>query len=198
MKKTDKPEGVNLKGREIVIGVTGSIAAYKAAELVRRFKASGAEVSCVTTPSALKFIPALTLQALSGRPVGQELFDTSLWKAAHLELAKSADAVVIAPCSANTLARLAHGVSDDLLSCLVLTTKAPVFIAPAMHETMWTHDATQKNAGICRGYGYKLIGPIRGPLAFGDMGWGRMEDPKRIVETVAQSLHGARPASKKR
>jgi phosphopantothenoylcysteine decarboxylase / phosphopantothenate---cysteine ligase len=107
---------------------------------------------------------------------------------AHLSLSKSADAVLVAPCSANTLAKLAAGQADDLLTALALASRAPVFLAPAMHEPMWTHPATKKNVAACRSYGYRLIGPVRGPLASGDTGWGRLEDPVKIVEAVAAHL----------
>jgi phosphopantothenoylcysteine decarboxylase/phosphopantothenate--cysteine ligase len=178
----------SLKGREIVLGVSGSIAAYKAAELVRLFREQGAGVSCVMTEGATRFITPLTLSALSARPVAQDMFDQSLWNMAHLRLAKDADAVVVAPASADLLSRLAAGRADDLLSALILSTRRPVFLAPAMHEPMWTHPATRKNVSACRSHGYRLIGPVKGPLASGDTGWGRLEEPSRIVAHVAAAL----------
>jgi phosphopantothenoylcysteine synthetase/decarboxylase len=178
----------SLKGREIVLGVTGSIAAYKAADLVRRFRDAGAGVTCVMTPGATRFITPLTLGALSGRPVQQDVFDEKLWTMAHLKLAKEADAIVAAPCTAEHLALLAGGRAGDLLTALVLTTRKPVFIAPALHEPMWTHPATKKNVRLCEEYGYRFIGPVKGPLASGDTGWGRMEDPLKIVAAVAAAL----------
>jgi phosphopantothenoylcysteine decarboxylase/phosphopantothenate--cysteine ligase len=173
---------------EIVLGVAGSIAAYKAAEVARRFQDRGAGVTCVMTASAAKFITPLTLSALTGRPAHHDLFDESLWKMAHLTLSKKADAVVVAPCSANLLAKLAAGAADDLLTALVLASRAPVFLAPAMHEPMWTHPATKKNVAACASYGYILLGPVKGPLASGDSGWGRMEEPVKIVEAVVSHL----------
>ncbi len=189
-RRASRPAGPtpSLKGREIVLGVTGSIAAYKAAELVRRFRDAGAGVTCVMTPAAARFITPLTLGALSGRPVQQDVFDEKLWAMAHLRLAKEADAVVIAPCTAEHLALLAAGHAGDLLTALVLTTRKPVFIAPALHEPMWTHAATQKNVHLCKDYGYRFIGPVQGPLASGDEGWGRLEDPVKIVAEVAKNL----------
>lgn len=179
---------MSLKGREIVLGVTGSIAAYKAADLTRRFQDAGARVTCVMTPGAAKFITPLTLAALSGRPVAQDVFDTTLWNMAHLKLAKQADAVVVAPCTAEHLSAFAAGRSDDLISALLLAVRKPVFLAPALHEPMWTHPAVKKNVALCQSYGYKFIGPVKGPLASGDTGWGRMEDPLKIVAAVSTAL----------
>lgn len=164
------------------------MAAYKAAEVARRLQDAGAGVTCVMTSSASKFITPLTLSALTGRPAHHDLFDESLWKMAHLSLSKKADAVVVAPCSANLVVKLANGNADDLLSALILACRIPVFLAPAMHEPMWTHPATKKNVAACRSYGYKFIGPVQGPLASGDSGWGRLEDPNKIVEAVASHL----------
>jgi phosphopantothenoylcysteine decarboxylase / phosphopantothenate---cysteine ligase len=177
-----------LQHREIILGVSGSIAAYKAAELARRFQEAGAGVTCVLTPSAARFVTPLTFSALTGRPAHHDLFDQSIWDMAHLALAKKVHAVVVAPCTADVLASLAAGRSDDLLTALVLATRSPVFLAPAMHEPMWTHPATRKNTLTCRSYGYRIIGPVKGPLASGDGGWGRMEEPAQIVKTVSAAL----------
>ena len=179
---------MSLKGREIVLGVTGSIAAYKAADLTRRFLDAGARVTCVMTHGATKFITPLTLSALSGRPVAQDVFDTALWNMAHLKLAKEADAVVVAPCTAEHLSAFAAGRSEDLISALLLAVRKPVFLAPALHEPMWTHPAVKKNVAACKEYGYRFLGPVKGPLASGDTGWGRMEDPLKIVATVGAAL----------
>jgi phosphopantothenoylcysteine decarboxylase/phosphopantothenate--cysteine ligase len=178
----------DLRNRSIVLGVTGSIAAYKAAELVRRLQDAGAGVTCVMTDAATKFVAPLTFAALSGRPVALDAFDTSLWNMAHLALAKESDAILIAPCTAEHLSRFATGSAGDLLSALVLATRKPVFLAPALHEPMWTHAATQKNARACRDYGYTIIGPVKGAFASGETGMGRMEDPEKIVAAVATSL----------
>jgi phosphopantothenoylcysteine decarboxylase / phosphopantothenate---cysteine ligase len=179
---------MSLKGREIVLGVTGSVAAYKAADLTRRFLEAGAGVTCVMTPGATRFITPLTLAALSGRPVAQDMFDTSLWNMAHLKLAKEADAVVVAPCTAEHLSAFAAGRADDLISALLLAVRKPVLLAPALHEPMWTHPAVQRNVALCQEHGYSLIGPVQGPLASGDSGWGRMEDPLKIVAAVDKVL----------
>ena len=179
----------SLKNREIVLGVTGSIAAYKAADLVRRFRDAGAGVTCVLTEAAARFITPLTLAALSGRPVGRDIFDDKLWSLAHLGLAKTADAVVVAPCTAEHLSLLAAGSGRDLLTALILATRAPVFLVPALHEPMWTHPATQKNVRACREYGYRFVGPVKGPLASGDTGLGRMEETDKIVSAVAEQLN---------
>ena len=179
---------MSLKGREIVLGVTGSIAAYKAAELVRRFRDAGASVTCAMTPAAARFITPLTLGTLSGRAVQQDVFDEKLWSMAHLRLAKEADAVVVAPCTSEHLSLLAAGASNDLITALALATRKPVFLAPALHEPMWTHPATQKNVLACKQYGYAFIGPVKGPLASGDTGWGRMEEPTKIVAAVDAAL----------
>lgn len=178
----------SLKGREIVLGVTGSIAAYKAADVLRRFQDAGAGVTCVMTHSAAQFITPLTLSALSGRAVRQDILDKGLWTMSHLSLAKEADALVVAPCTAHVISQLASGHAGDLLTALILATRLPVFIAPAMHEPMWTHPATRKNVKKCQSYGYRFIGPARGPLASGDAGWGRMEEPLRIAQFVASAL----------
>ena len=183
----------SLQRKNIILGVAGSIAAYKSPDLVRQLREAGADVTCVMTPSAGRFITPLTLAALSGRPVQQDLYDPAAWSMAHLSLAGEADAVVVAPCTANLLQELAAGKAGDLLTALILTTRAPVFLAPAMHEPMWTHPATQKNAAACQAYGYRFIGPVKGPLASGGEGWGRMEDPRRIVDLVAAALRGPKP-----
>lgn len=185
-----------LANREIVLGVSGSIAAYKAADLVRRFRDAGAGVTCVMTPSAARFITPLTLSALSGRPVHHDVLDETSWDMAHLSLSKGADAVVVAPCTAHLLSQLAAGQAGDLLTALLLAARVPVFLAPAMHEPMWTHPACQKNAAACRSHGYRFIGPVRGALASG-AGWGRMEEPDRIVEQVAAALAKSQPRSRR-
>jgi len=159
----------------IVLGVTGGIAAYKAAELVRRLRARHAEVQVVMTEAACQFVTPLTFQALSGRPVR-----TSLWDAAseaamgHIELARWADQVLIAPASADILARLASGRADDLLTTLCLATQAPVSVAPAMNHQMWAHPATQSNVNVLRARGVRVLGPASGDQACGEDGPGRM------------------------
>jgi phosphopantothenoylcysteine decarboxylase/phosphopantothenate--cysteine ligase len=180
--------GPSLQSRTIVLGVSGSIAAYKSADLVRRFQDAGAQVTCVMTSCAGQFITPLTLSALSGQPVRQDPFNETLSAMEHLRLAAACDAVVVAPCTAQLISQLTAGAASDLLTALILTTRKPVFLAPAMHEPMWTHPATQKNVHVCRSYGYTFIGPVDGPLASGKGGAGRMEEPLKIVAQVATAL----------
>ena len=178
-----------LDGRLVLLGVTGSIAAYKAADLVRRLREAGAEVRVAMTENAQRFVGTPTFQALSGRPVR-----TSLWDAAaeaamgHIELARWADRIVIAPATANTLARLTYGFADDLVTTLCLATTAPITIAPAMNHRMWLHPATQANIATLRERGVQVIGPDDGPLAEGESGPGRMREPLAIVQALAQAL----------
>ncbi len=169
----------------IVIGVTGGIAAYKAAELARAFVKAGCEVQVVMTEAALRFVGAQTFQALTGRTVRHSLWDEQAEAAmGHIELARWPDAIVIAPASANTLAKLAHGLADDLLSTLVLASDKPVFVAPAMNRLMWANAATQSNISMLRERGVRVIGPGSGEQACGEVGEGRMSEPQRIAGDV--------------
>lgn len=172
----------------IVLGVTGSIAAYKAPDVARRFMEAGASVRAVLTPGAERFITAVTLAGVTGAPAAVDAFDLSQGSMPHLALAKSAAAVVVAPCSADFLSALAAGRTDTLLASLILSTRAPVFLAPAMHDPMWTHPATLRNTKRCRSYGYRFLGPEQGALASGDSGWGRMVSPEDIVHGVMTVL----------
>jgi len=181
----------------ILLGVTGGIAAYKSAELVRRLRERGAEVQVVMTAGARQFVTPLTFQALSGRPVRSDLWDESAEAAmGHIELARWASHVVIAPASADFLARLAHGLADDLLTTLCLATDAPLTVAPAMNRLMWANAATQANVATLRSRGVTLLGPGDGEQACGETGAGRMVEPAEIVEAlfargaVAGSLAG--------
>lgn len=177
-----------LSGRSIVLGISGSVASYKAAEIARRLMDSGAEVTAVLTAGAQEFIRPLTFTAITGRPALTDSFALPTGAMPHLELAKKASAVLVAPASANTLARMATGLADDLLTSLLLVTRAPVFIAPAMHEPMWTHPATQRNIETLKGFGHHLLGPASGVLASGDKGLGRLLDPESIVAELVRSL----------
>jgi phosphopantothenoylcysteine decarboxylase/phosphopantothenate--cysteine ligase len=178
----------NLRGRRILLCVCGGIAAYKAAELVRRLRDAGAIVQVAMTEDALHFIGTATFQAVSGLPVR-----TSLWDAAaeaamgHIELARWAERIVIAPATANTLAKLAHGFADDLVTTLCLATTAPIAVAPAMNHRMWLHPATQANLAILVERGVQVIGPDDGPLAEGESGPGRMREPEAIVSILRQA-----------
>jgi phosphopantothenoylcysteine decarboxylase / phosphopantothenate---cysteine ligase len=176
---------LELSNKRILLGVTGGIAAYKSAELVRRLREAGAEVRVVMSAGATRFITPLTLQALSGQPVRSDLFDADAEAArGHIELARWADAVLIAPASANNLARLAQGLADDLLSTLCLATRAPLLVAPAMNHVMWENPATQDNLARLRERGVRICGPGSGGQACGEIGPGRMLEPPELVAEV--------------
>ena len=178
-----------LHDQRILLCVCGGIAAYKAAELVRRLRDAGAEVQVAMTDNAQRFIGAQTFQALSHRAVRTTLWDPQAEAAmGHLELARWAQRVVVAPATANTLAKLAHGLADDLVSTLCLATEAPLAVAPAMNHVMWRHPATQANVATLQGRGAQVIGPNDGPLAEGESGPGRMAEPAEIVAALAGSV----------
>jgi phosphopantothenoylcysteine decarboxylase/phosphopantothenate--cysteine ligase len=175
-----------LVNKRVVVGVTGGIAAYKSAELVRRLKEAGAEVRVVMTSAATQFITPLTLQALSGQPVHLHLLDSAAENAmGHIELARWADVIVVAPASANTLAKLALGLADDLLSTLCLASRAPIVLAPAMNHVMWGQAATQANRRLLVERGIRLLGPAEGDQACGETGPGRMVEPPHVVMALA-------------
>ncbi|MES9872063.1 MAG: flavoprotein, partial [Candidatus Sedimenticola sp. 6PFRAG7] len=160
-----------LIGKRILLGVTGGIAAYKSAELVRLLIRAGAEVRVVMTPAAGHFITPMTLQALSGHPVRESLFDEAHEAAmGHIELARWADLILVAPASADFMARMAGGIANDLLSTLVLAARSPVALAPAMNQAMWLNPATLDNARLLAGRGVMLWGPAEGDQACGDCG----------------------------
>ncbi|WP_417660925.1 bifunctional phosphopantothenoylcysteine decarboxylase/phosphopantothenate--cysteine ligase CoaBC [Pseudomonas sp.] len=172
--------------KRIILGVGGGIAAYKSAELVRRLKDQGAEVRVVMTHGGREFITPLTLQALSGNPVHQELLDPAAEAAmGHIELARWADLVLIAPATADLMARLAQGVANDLLTTVVLATDAPVALAPAMNQAMWRDPATQANAQILSQRGMHIFGPASGSQACGDVGLGRMLEADDLAQLAA-------------
>ncbi|GHE44631.1 hypothetical protein GCM10007167_27870 [Vulcaniibacterium thermophilum] len=177
-----------LEGQRVLLCVCGGIAAYKAAELVRRLREAGAEVQVAMTDNARRFVGAATFQALSGRAVRTSLWDEAAEAAmGHIELARWADRVLVAPATANTLAKLAHGLADDLVSTLCLATVAPIAVAPAMNNRMWLHPATQANLAILRQRGVRVIGPDEGPQACGEFGPGRMSEPAAIVAALAEA-----------
>jgi phosphopantothenoylcysteine decarboxylase len=182
-----------LHGSKLLLCVCGGIAAYKSAELVRRLRDVGAMVQVAMTDNAQRFVGAQTFQALSGFPVRTSLWDAQAEAAmGHLELARWADRVVIAPATANVLAKLAHGFADDLVSTLCLATTAPLTVAPAMNHRMWLHPATQANIATLRARGVHVVGPDDGPLAEGESGPGRLREPLAIVsELVAAHAGGA-------
>lgn len=176
-----------LQGRRLLLCVCGGIAAYKAAELVRRLREAGAEVRVAMTDNATRFVGTATFQALSGVPVRTSLWDEAAEAAmGHLELARWADLVLIAPATADTLAKLAHGFADDLVTTLCLATTAPIAVAPAMNHRMWLHPATQANVVVLRERGVQVIGPDDGPLAEGESGPGRMREPADILAALAE------------
>lgn len=175
-----------LAGQRILLCVGGGIAAYKALELVRRLRDAGGEVQVAMTAGAQQFVTPLSFQALSGHPARTTLWDTAAEQAmGHLELARWADRVVVAPATADLLARLAHGLADDLVTTLCLATEAPLSVAPAMNHRMWRHPATQANVGLLRSRGVQVIGPDDGPLAEGESGPGRLAEPEAIVAALA-------------
>ena len=176
-------------GPRILLALSGGIAAYKSAELARRFVKQGCEVQVVMTESALRFIGAQTFQALTGRPVRSSLWDEAAEAAmGHIELARWPDAIVIAPATANTLAKIAHGFADDLLTTLVLATDRPIFVAPAMNRLMWANAATQANMATLRSRGLRIIGPGSGEQACGEIGAGRVAEPEEVASTVLAAL----------
>lgn len=175
----------SLQHKHILLGVTGGIAAYKSAELIRLLRASGAEVRIVMTKDATEFITPLTLQTLSGHKVYLHAYRDDLDSGmSHIELARWADLVLIAPATANCLAKLAHGLSDDLLSTLVLATEAPVSVAPAMNQQMWLNPATQANLAALRQRNLYILGPDSGEQACGEIGPGRLLSPEKIIDEL--------------
>ncbi len=183
-----------LAGRRVLLGVTGGIAAYKSAILARLLTGAGADVTAVLTESATRFIGADTFSGLTGREAL-----TSLWQrpgeVLHVRLAHETDLVVIAPCTANVLAKIAHGIADDLLTSTVLEYRGAVVLAPAMHSGMWEATVTQANVGALRERGVRFVGPLTGALAHGDEGIGRMSEPDEVSRRRSmRSDHGTSKA----
>ena len=178
---------MNLTGKKIVLGLTGGIACYKSAELVRGLVKAGASVQVVMTDAARHFITPVTLQALSGHPVFTDQWDNRIANnMAHIDLSREADAVLIAPCSADFIRKLVHGAADDLLStlCLARPASVPLLVAPAMNVEMWENPATQRNAAQLRADGIQLLGPAAGEQACGETGLGRMLEPEQLLEAL--------------
>ena len=170
--------------RRVLLGVTGSIAAYKAAELVRLFVKAGDEVTVVMTPAATEFVRPLTFQTLSRNPVFVEQFaPPAEWKPEHIALSEC-DIALVAPATANTLAKMRYGIADNLLTSTLLATRAPTFVAPAMNAGMWAAAATQENIAALRARGVNVIGPVEGELACGTSGAGRMASAEDIFNAV--------------
>jgi phosphopantothenoylcysteine decarboxylase/phosphopantothenate--cysteine ligase len=180
---------MQLANRRILLGVSGGIAAYKACELVRRLRDLGAQVRVVMTESATHFVSATTFQALSGEAVRVSLWDEQAEMAmGHIELARWAERILIAPASADVIARLAHGLANDLLTTLCLASAAPLYVAPAMNQQMWAHPAVQANVDTLRRRGVHLLGPASGDQACGDIGSGRMLEPLELREALVASF----------
>lgn len=183
-----------MQGRRILLGVTGGIAAYKSPDLVRRLREQGAEVQVVMTAAAREFVTAATFQAVSGRPVRTELWDAAAEAAmGHIELARWAQLVLVAPASADFLARLSAGLADDLLSTLCLATEAPIAVAPAMNRVMWANIATRTNVATLQQRGVQILGPAEGDQACGEVGAGRMLEPLDLVDRAGLLLRGGGP-----
>ena len=181
---------LQLANKQILLCVTGGIAAYKAAELIRLFKTYGSEVKVLMTDAAKEFITPLTMQALSGNPVHSDLLDESAEAAmGHIELAKWSDAIVVAPCSADSMAKLALGRGDDLLSAVCLAADSKVFFAPAMNQAMWKDSRTQNNLDTLKANSFIQIGPDEGDQACGDTGPGRMTEPAEITSVVSKAFN---------
>jgi phosphopantothenoylcysteine decarboxylase len=173
----------------IILGVTGSIAAYKAADIASQLTKQGHSVTCVLTRSALEFVTPLTLQTLSRRPVISDLFaEKNGWQPGHIQLADDADLLLVAPASANVLAAMANGFANDALTAIALATRAPVLIAPAMNGKMWQHPATQRNVETLKAFGHRFIEPAEGMLACGYEGVGRLADVADIVTAANSAL----------
>ena len=178
-----------LDGKTVVLGVTGGIAAYKSCEVVSRLRKAGAAVHVIMTRNACRFVAPLTFETLSNHPCVTDTFDRpEQWEVEHVALAKRADVFVIAPATANIMAKLAHGIADDMLSTTALATRAPMLLAPAMNTGMWENAATRENLKTRLSRGVMTVGPEGGMLACGDVGAGRMSEPAQIVEKITEIL----------
>ncbi len=181
-----------LRGRSILLGVTGCVAIYKSVALASRLTGAGAEVDAVMTPAAGEFVRALQFAAVTRRPVHENQWRSDR-KPEHIALAQRPDLVILAPCTANTLAKLAHGIADNLLTSVLLATKKPVLVAPAMNTGMWTNPATRRNIETLLADGLHFVGPDSGGLACGDTGAGRMAEPEEILAAARELLKGNAP-----
>ncbi len=187
-----------LHGKSVLLGISGGIAAYKAAELVRRLVKDGAGVHVVMTANAQRFIAPLTLQALSGNPVGTDLFNLeSESQIGHIHLARAADLVILAPATANLIAKMAAGIADDYLTTILLATTAPILVCPAMNVKMYEHPMTQRNLNTLREFNHHIVEPEVGELACKEEGAGRLAEPSVIVETAKRLLTPASLAGKR-
>ena len=176
--------GMASKPKQVVLGVCGSIAAYKAGDIIRRLQDNHCEVTVIMTREAAQFITPLTLSSLSGKNVYSDMFDKDSWRMAHIELARVADIVLIAPATANVVGKLANGLADDLLTTFVITSRAPVFIAPAMNDEMYANEIVRENCAKLKKHGVKFIEPVKGKLACGSVGVGHLAEVEDIVKAV--------------
>jgi len=190
----DRSARGRLSGRRVVLGVSGGIAAYKSAALVGVLRRRGVNVRVVMTESATRFITPLSLRTLSGNAVATSLFDDTEWALEHIALARWADCMVIAPATANVLAKMAAGIADDLLTSVALAVPSPIVVAPAMNDRMWAAPATQANMKALAERGVRVVGPVEGRLASGDVGTGRMAEPEGVADAVEEALAGSPPA----
>ncbi|MFA5146509.1 MAG: flavoprotein [Candidatus Omnitrophota bacterium] len=175
--------------KSVILGVTGGIAAYRACEIITMLRRDAVDVTVLLTREAKEFIAPLTLQTLSGNKVISDMFELpDEWNPVHTSLADKADLVIIAPASANILGKMAHGICDDIITCTVLATKAPVLIAPAMNEKMYKHKAVRENIERLKSFGYNFVGPIKGRLACGHEDIGHIADTKEIVREAKRFL----------
>jgi len=190
---------MGLKDKTVVLGVTGSIAAYKAVELASQLTQAGARVEVIMTEAATEFIAPLTFRNITGKPVVIKMFElASEYSVEHVALAEAADVVVIAPATADIIARIAVGIADDMLCCTVLATKAPIIVAPAMHAAMYDNQVTQDNLAKLKAHGFIIVGPDYGRLASGGIGLGRLVDVNEILGTICQVLGRTRDLAGRR
>src|SRR5881394_3657165 len=175
--------------RRLLLGVTGGVAAYKVAELARLLQRNNVEVRVAMTEAATKFVTPVTFQALTGKPVATDLWDASFDNnMAHIELSRGVDAIVVAPASADFIAKLAHGIADDLLSTVCVARNCPLLVAPAMNVEMWENPATQRNVAQLRADGLVILGPAAGDQACGEVGMGRMSEPEELLQGILAFL----------
>jgi phosphopantothenoylcysteine decarboxylase/phosphopantothenate--cysteine ligase len=172
------------KTKQVVLGVCGSIAAYKSGDIIRRLQDNGCDVTVIMTREAGEFITPLTLSSLSGKNVYSDMFDKDAWRMAHIELARLADIVLVAPATANCIGKLANGLSDDLLTTFVITTRAPVFVAPAMNDEMYANGIVRENCAKLKKHGFKFIEPVKGKLACGTIGIGHLAEVEDIIKAI--------------
>lgn len=183
----------------VVVGVTASAAIYKSCEVIRRIKDHGFRVTVVQTPESAKLISPVLFGSIAGSPVYTEMFsDPAAWDIHHVSLAREAVCVVVAPATANVIAKLACGIADDVLTCLILATTAPVLVCPAMNTNMYRHPATQKNLRELKKFGYEILGPVEGKLACGESGTGCLADPSEIAQSAEKLANSSRHSARGR